>query len=773
MLAELSSAGKIKPGNFRSSLSAFGEQLDMSWTELVVGLVFLYGIHLTAGSHFLLFHSVAELFSVVIAATAFLIAITCWRSITHPYVSFVGIAYGFVAILDVLHALSYPGMTVLTDYDYYAPQFWIASRYMEAASMLIGLSFLGSRARLSLPLQLTAFSALTSGVIVSILHLKNFPVCFVAGQGLTPFKVVSEYIICLMLVSSIVLLHRRHGFFDRRVYRLIQSALFLTILTELCFTLYVSDAMNDVFNEAGHLLKIASFYMIYKAVIVTGLRDPVQLLFRDLKRNEARLLEAQHLASLGSWEWTADNRAWEATAEVLRFFGLPASARLRLESMLTALAPNDRQSLLAAIRQAWKESRAIDLMIRIERRSGEAGIAQIRGEVFRDPRGKVVRLAGTLQDVTAQQRLLNELKLARDDAELANRAKSRFLAAASHDLRQPLSALSIYVGGLEGTKAKPNKKLVSNMKACVASLNAMLTNLLDISKLDAGAVTKTISDFSLDAIIARVLSSQTPNAELKGLQLRNACFGVFARTDPVLFYRIVENLVSNAIRYTERGGVLIGCRRFQGKTWLEIWDTGIGIPENMIEVIFEEFRRLDDGQGGPENGNGLGLAIVSKTAQLLGLQIRVKSRPGRGSMFAIELPPGEAVSSAPRSLHAYRSLRIALVEDNSDVATSILYAMTKCGHTVVSAASGRALLPLLAGIRPDVLISDYRLGDGETGCDVIASVRAAFGHDLPALIITGDTDPEVIRKVASERIMVQYKPLDIDELRAAVAELTG
>jgi CheY-like chemotaxis protein len=232
---------------------------------------------------------------------------------------------------------------------------------------------------------------------------------------------------------------------------------------------------------------------------------------------------------------------------------------------------------------------------------------------------------------------------------------------------------------------------------------------------------------------------------------------------------MLGNLLSNALRYTERGGVLIACRRRRGVTWVEVWDTGIGIAEDRTVEIFEEFRQLGD--NARNRGSGLGLAIVAKSAALLGLRVRVRSRPGRGSMFAVELPPGTTARRLAGARVKARALRIALVEDNPRVRQALVYALSGNGHELVAAGTGQELLSELAGHAPDILISDYRLGDGETGFDVVTAVRAAFGDTLPALLITGDTDPKLMRSMASRGIVVQHKPLDIEALQACIAGL--
>lgn len=376
-----------------------------------------------------------------------------------------------------------------------------------------------------------------------------------------------------------------------------------------------------------------------------------------------------------------------------------------------------------------------------------------------------------LEELIAQR--TEQLAAATAEAQRANEAKSRFLAAASHDLRQPLSALSLYVGALKTKLPSGDRVLAANMADCVDSLNEMLSDLLDLSKLDAGVVTPKISDFALHAVLSKVVSTYAPEADTKGLTLRFGYFDVVGRTDLVLFQRIIGNLVSNAIRYTERGGLLIGCRRRQGKLWVEIWDTGIGIPPDKTIEIFEEFKQLGNFERNRAKGSGLGLAIVAKTAALLGLQIRVQSRLGRGSMFAVELPRGGAIVPAAPRFYAHRPLRIALVEDNAEVAMALSYALSAVGHHVVAASSRAELLLRLDGVAPDIAVSDYRLGGGEDGFDVISALRGAFGAELPALVITGDTDPAVIRRMTEQRISVQHKPLDLNALRTRIAALTA
>ena len=383
-----------------------------------------------------------------------------------------------------------------------------------------------------------------------------------------------------------------------------------------------------------------------------------------------------------------------------------------------------------------------------------------------------------LTDVSDSVRQRTDLAHAKSDAqqatveaERANAAKSSFLAAASHDLRQPLSALAIYVKLLTDTRSPATRALAANMQECIGSLSGLLTDLLDLSKLQAGVVKPNVSDFAVADILAALESVHAPEARQKGLRLRSVTTRFIGRTDPILFKRLLGNLLANAVRYTDRGGVRIGCRRRQGKTWVEVWDSGVGIPADKTAEIFEEFKQLDDARN---RGSGLGLAIVAKTAALLGLEICVRSWPGRGSLFAVEVPQGrEPETRAPeRRKMSRRSLRIALIEDNSMVRAALAHGLQSASHEVIAAATADALSAQLGELSPDVVVSDYRLGQGATGFDAIAKVRAKLGADLPAILITGDTDPNLLRIMADRGIIVLHKPVAIETLTSYLEDLT-
>jgi PAS domain S-box-containing protein len=539
--------------------------------------------------------------------------------------------------------------------------------------------------------------------------------------------------------------------------------------------------------EAGKAMRRMSESQEPFAPIAVGREDEIGFLTRSFNRLVAdrNRLDASLRQSEKRFRDivnSIDGIVWEADAATLtytyvsdqaeRLLGYPVEDWKRPGFWFEHLHPQDKGWVTAYCAARTAKLQAHDCEYRFIARDGSVvwlhDMVTVVGEG-----GKPRWLRGIMVDSTARKRAERELLLAKAEAERANNAKSRFLAAASHDLRQPLAALNLYVGML-GFKLAPGDAVLSkNMADCVASLSEMLNDLLDLSKLEAGVVTPEVSDFSLAKVLASVVATHAPEAQANGLALRCVPSELTARTDPVLFGRVLGNFVANAVRYTKTGGVLVGCRRSHGRTWVEVWDTGIGIPANKTAEIFEEFRQLGNDARDRSKGSGLGLAIVTKAAALLGLRIRVRSRPGKGSMFAVEVPLGQTACAEQPRQFTHRPLRIALVEDDVLVVEALIHALAALGHQVVAAATSGELLAGLGRQAPDIVISDYRLADGETGFDAIMAVRTAFGDAVPALLMTGDTDPQLIRRMADRGIRVQHKPVELDALQTCIAELTG
>jgi signal transduction histidine kinase len=361
--------------------------------------------------------------------------------------------------------------------------------------------------------------------------------------------------------------------------------------------------------------------------------------------------------------------------------------------------------------------------------------------------------------------------------ELANLAKSRFLAAASHDLRQPLHALGLFVAQLHGyTDANERARVVERIEAALGAMNELFSALLDISKLDSGVMTANKTDFPITRLLERVESTFAADAQGKGLRLRVVDNGTWVQSDFILLERIVFNLVSNAVRYTARGGIVVGCRRRGKALRIEVCDTGPGIPAAERRKIFGEFYRLgaDRGQRG---GLGLGLAIVDRLCQLLGQPVELTSVVGRGSRFAVVVPlavmrdqqtPEPAAARAP--VDVARGKLIVVVDDDPLVRDGMEGVFQSWGCRVVTGNSDGTALSNLStyDCAPDLIISDYRLQDGTTGIDVIENLRRNFAFDIPAFLISGDTNPEPLQEARANGYHLLHKPVDPMTLRAMI-----
>ena len=361
---------------------------------------------------------------------------------------------------------------------------------------------------------------------------------------------------------------------------------------------------------------------------------------------------------------------------------------------------------------------------------------------------------------------------------LANRAKSHFLAAASHDLRQPMHALGLFVAQLMSKpQSVEQRRLVDRIHASSQAMNALLDALLDISRLDAGAVTPKATDFPLDRLFARMRDEFEPLAQEKGLELRIASSDVWLRSDPVLLGRIVQNLISNAVRYTARGGVLVGCRRRGAAVRIDVIDTGTGIPEEEREHVFSEFYQLANPEHDRSKGLGLGLAIVERLARLLGHRVEIASSASGGSRFSLTVTRGAASSTAPH-LEAIetgipRSALVSIIDDDALAREAMRGLISGWGCEVVSAASATEAALKLGAYRrmPDLIVSDYRLAGGGTGLQAIAQLRRAFGADIPACLITADTSTEVLSAIQSAGLHALTKPVAPLRLRALVSQM--
>ena len=391
---------------------------------------------------------------------------------------------------------------------------------------------------------------------------------------------------------------------------------------------------------------------------------------------------------------------------------------------------------------------------------------------YRTKDNRIQGVVITFVDVTAHKRAEDALNAAKVQAESANLGKSRFLAAASHDLRQPLQTLILLQGRLAMIlKDKEALGLVARSKEALTGMANLLNTLLDINQLEAGVISPEFVDFPLNKLLERLRSEFGYPMRANGLDWRVLPCRRALRTDPRLLEQMIRNLLSNAVKYTRKGGVLLGCRQRGNKLRIEIWDTGIGIPQGQLRAIFEEFHQVDNPARESNLGLGLGLAIVQRLGNLLGHAVDVRSRAGRGSVFAIEVPLAER-PDVPQDIErvaeatAARKGSILIVEDDPAVRDSIEILLQAVGHRTTAAADGKEAIELVAhaDAQPDVVIVDYNLPGGMTGLQVLARLRKMIGLGLHALVLTGDISSETLSEITLQGYVHRGKPIRAEDL---------
>ncbi len=407
------------------------------------------------------------------------------------------------------------------------------------------------------------------------------------------------------------------------------------------------------------------------------------------------------------------------------------------------------------------------------------------GRTYRDSFDKVTALKLRTEALAVQLRAEKAVAdAARHEAEVANRAKTQFFTAASHDLRQPLHAMGLFAEALRARTHEPEvAKLVNSINESVDALEGLFSELLDITRIDSGGVAVDPEHFEVGDIFRKIRLHFEPAAFEKGLELRLRGGRHVVLADPLLVERIVRNLVANAIRYTSDGSVLVSCRRRGERLLLQVWDTGPGIGAEERVRVFEEFYQVPGVQAvaaEQKKGLGLGLAIVKRLAALMAAPVRLASEPGRGSVFTLELPPGKSPRVAARDMPGKGPVGITLegrlivvVEDEPAVREGLEVLLSGWGASIVSLQSVAAARDWAEGADlaapPSLVIADYRLEHGTTGVAAIRSVRHRFGNDVPAIVVTGSSMTGHDKEALEQNFHLLIKPVLPNKLRAMIS----
>lgn len=465
--------------------------------------------------------------------------------------------------------------------------------------------------------------------------------------------------------------------------------------------------------------------------------------------------------------FTADvaGRCGYVNAAYCEVTGMAPSGALG-EGWMRALHPDDGAACRERWRQAVATGQPLDLELRFRRADGRYRRFMLRSRPVRDAEGRVRRWIGTCSDI-------GELVAARR----ASEAKTRFFAAASHDLRQPFQAMRLFLHILERRlHDEETQMIVGNLGDSMTAGETLLSTLLDMATLEAGSVRSKVKVLAASELVQRLGAEFLPQARSKGLAFKCRSPGVSIRSDPVLLERILRNLLSNAIRYTGTGRILLGCRRRGAALRIEVWDTGPGIPDDKLNAIFEEFYQLDgDRRDGHEQGLGLGLAIVERLARLLDHRLDVRSRVGRGSMFAVEVPVAAAmppVAAASGLAPRLEGIRVLLIDGSAAGQSELAVPLEQWSCEVALASSLEAALAHLdAGrVRPDIAVVGRWPSRSPPAAEAVQRVRDRLRRRLPAVVVADLDDAAPLPPEPSRCLR---RPVEPEPLGLAIAELLG
>ena len=368
------------------------------------------------------------------------------------------------------------------------------------------------------------------------------------------------------------------------------------------------------------------------------------------------------------------------------------------------------------------------------------------------------------------EELARQLAIQKDIAEQANTAKSKFLAAASHDLRQPLHALELFHGELAhcDNDRQTRKKLISRIGESIHTLNNLFDGLMDVSRFEVGVVKPNIKVFNLNELFESLRHEYIVRAQAEGLSFHCVPCNVNILSDPLLLRRIVRNLLENAIRYTHNGRILLGCRRTSDAISLQVWDTGIGIAEEELQNIFIEFQQLNNPEKQHNKGLGLGLSVVRQLAMVLGHPISVQSSPDKGSMFSLKIktvdnenPNGETNDNLHDILDSLTTACILVIDSDEDALRKTRDLLSSWGSQVLPARNIESAIAIIqsSNIKPDIIISNTHLKDRETGIDAIIKLRKKYNRSLPAVLISDSTTEEIRALTQRNDIMLLENPV--------------
>ena len=592
------------------------------YLAILAGALVLLGLYTASLYDYLLFHSLGEVFSIVVAFSIFIIAWNSRRFLDNSYFIFIGIAFLFIGAIDLAHTLAYKGMGVFPGYGTnLATQLWIVARYMESLSLLIAPMLIGRKLRVNF--LLLGYGIATSLLLVSIFYWQNFPVCFVEGTGLTAFKKISEYVISLILLGAIFTMFQKRREFDTGVLRFLFATIIVTIASELSFTLYESP--YGLPNLIGHFLKIVAFYLIYKAIIETGLVKPYNLLFRNLKQSEEQFRDLYEEAPTAYFSVAADGRIEQANRSATELLGYRRDELIgRPVLELYADTPNGKAKAQGVFQRFLAGEEVHEEELEMHRADGSKVWICLSVRPIRDKEGRVVASRSAVVDMTEHKKL--------------DQLKDDFIGLVSHELRSPMTVImgAINTALTEAERLSPEetRQLLNDAALEAESLSHLLGNLLELSRAQADRLSLHAEAISVRKVIQDTVEEikRRSSAHEFAVDLPRKLPPVYA--DELRLERILYNLLENAVKYSPQGGeIRVSVKPEKEQLVIGVSDQGIGISPSEQAKLFAPFQRLEEFRPEGVGGVGLGLLVCRRLVEAHGGRIWVESEPGHGSTF--------------------------------------------------------------------------------------------------------------------------------------------
>ena len=555
-------------------------------------------------------------------------------------------------------------------------------------------------------------------------------------------------------------------------------ATFIVAITIVWTTIFAVGIFGDLHLSVEERVlgaQVTILAISLGALVLAALFSERRLHERAILERESRLQEALRAGGVVAFDWDASADEIRLSQNATEILGLDATQVFRRTEWLKHIHPEDHPPAASCLASARTGQPLRSIAFRWRRPDGGQVWLERVAIVQFDSSGKPARINGLMTDVTERKRFDEELSHARKTAELADRAKSSFLAAASHDLRQPLQTLKFLQAALEphhpGGEAR---KLVAGIGQSLDTMSSILSSLLDVNRLEAGNLRPSVSAFSLSEIFELLAGDFAALVQERGLRLCIVRSGLIIRSDRSMLAEMIRNLLSNALRYTDKGRILLGCRRAGDNIRIEVWDSGVGITEEQLPHIFDEYYQ---GAGGAERGGfGLGLAIVKRLGEILDHRVEVRSIPGKGTRFFIEVPSGQAGVKMPEAAPTVHPRddafagSVLAIEDEASVRSALRRLLKTRGvdATIVATATEALTLVKEQGLRPDALLCDYNLRGSPDGVETIRHLRATLGWNVPAVVMTGDTRSQTVDSISAQGVVVLIKPFMAEELLEAL-----